>query len=125
DCDPFVALLSVVISWALYRHAARELDGECVQCRFPAVGACSAFSSFEDQAVAVDMPAGDIPDSEVKQLDRRVVVREVTAVLRDLPQLEVHRLDGISSVDHLSYGGVEPEKRHELVPGPFPGRDHP
>src|SRR5215469_2427333 len=109
----------------LYGHAAGELDGECVQCGFPAECPGSAFASFEDQAVAVDMTAGDIPDPEVKQLDRGVVVREVTAVLRDLPQLEVHRLDSISGIDYLSYGGVELEERDELVPRPFPGRDHP
>src|SRR6185437_16887566 len=81
--------------------------------------------SVEDQAVAIDVPSGDIPDPEVKKLDGSVVVGEVTAVLCDLPQLEVHRLDGVSGIDYLSYGGVEPEERDELVPGPFPGGAHP
>jgi hypothetical protein len=31
------------------------------------------------------MPAGDIPDPEVKPLDRGVVTREMAAVLDDLP----------------------------------------
>jgi hypothetical protein len=36
------------------------------------------------------MPAGDIPDAEVKQFDRGVVAGEMTPVLDDLPQLEVN-----------------------------------
>ena len=42
--------------------AVGERDGECIHGRFPAVSACSAFSSFADQPVAVDMPSGDISD---------------------------------------------------------------
>ena len=47
-------------------------------------------SSFADQPVAIDMTAGDIPDPEVKQLDRGVVAGEMAAVLDYLPQLEVN-----------------------------------
>ena len=65
--------------------AVAECDGECVHRCFPAICAGSAFSSFADEPVAVDMPAGDIPDPEVKPLDRGVVTREMAAVLDDLP----------------------------------------
>jgi hypothetical protein len=67
------------------RDAVAECDGECVHCCFPAVCAGAAFSSFADEPVAVDMPSGDIPDPEVKQLDRGVVTGEMAAVLDDLP----------------------------------------
>ena len=69
------------------------------------------------------MPSGDIPDAEVEQLDRGVVAGEMAAVLDDLPQLEVNRLDGVSRVDDLPDGGVEFKERDELVPGPVPCGD--
>src|SRR5271168_2452540 len=70
------------------------------------------------------MPAGDIPDPEVKKLYRCLVGREMAAVLGYLPQLEVNRLDSVSRVDHLPDGGVEREERDEIVPGAFPRCDH-
>jgi hypothetical protein len=58
--------------------AVGECDGECIHNRFPAVSACAAFSSFADQPVTVDMPAGDIPDPEVQKLYHRLVGGEMT-----------------------------------------------
>jgi len=99
----------------LYGHAAGELDSECVQCRLPAECPGPAFPSFEDQAVAVDMTAGDIPDPEVKQFHCRVVIREVTAVLRYLSQLEVtfrmaasNLRNGTNSTQALSHAAIIP-----------------
>jgi hypothetical protein len=40
------------------------------------------------------VPAGDVADAEVEELDRSVVVGEVAAVLDDFPQLVVGGLDG-------------------------------
>jgi hypothetical protein len=82
---PFVILLWVIPGAGVRRDAAAECDGECVHCCFPAIRAGAAFSSFADEPVAVGMPSGDIPDPEVKQLDRGVVTREMAAVLDDLP----------------------------------------
>src|SRR5579863_1126941 len=71
------------------------------------------------------MPAGDVPDPEIKQLYCRLVGGEMAAVLGYLPQLEVNRLDSVGRVDHLPDGGVEREERDEGVPCAFPGGDHP
>src|SRR6202034_2634389 len=103
--------------------AVPEMDGEGVHGCFPAVGAGASFSSFEDEAVAVDMPPGDIPYPKVEQLDCGIVAGEMAAVLDDLPQLEVNRLDRVCRVDYLPDGGVELEERDELVPGPVPRGD--
>ena len=121
---PFVTYCRVVFGAGSDGDAVGECDGECVHCCFPAVSAGSAFSSFADQPVAVDMPAGDIPDPEVKQLYCGLVAGEMAAVLGYLPQLEVNRLDSVSRVDYLPDGGVEFKERDEAVPGPFPGGDH-
>jgi hypothetical protein len=86
----FCYLMRVVSGAGSDGDAVAECDGECVHGRFPAVSTRSAFSSFADQPVAVDMPAGDIPDPEVKQLDRGIVSGEMAAVLDDLPELEVN-----------------------------------
>jgi hypothetical protein len=86
----FCYLMRVVSSVGSDWDAVAECDGECVHCRFPAVCAGAAFPSLADEPVAVDMPSGDIPDPEVKQLDRGVVSWEMAAVLDDLPQLEVN-----------------------------------
>ena len=82
--------MSVVSGAGSDGDAVAECDGECVHGCFPAVSTCSAFSSFADQPVAIDMTAGDIPDPEVKQLDCGVVAWEMAAVLDYLPQLEVN-----------------------------------
>jgi hypothetical protein len=39
------------------------------------------------------VPPGDVADAEVEQFHRGVVIGEVAAVLDDLAELEVHRLD--------------------------------
>jgi len=71
------------------------------------------------------VPASDVADAEVEQLDGGVVVGEVAAVLGDLAELEVDGLDGVGGVDDLADGGVEFQERDELGPGPFPGGDQP
>ena len=60
------------------------MDGEGVEGLFPAVGAGA------DVAAAFGV---DVAEGEVEQFDRGVVVGEVAAVLGDLAQLVVDRLD--------------------------------
>ena len=86
----FCYLLRVISGAWSDGDAVAECDGECVHGCFPAVSACSAFSPVADQPVAVDMPAGDIPDPEVEQLYCCLVAGEMAAVLGYLPQLEVN-----------------------------------
>ena len=62
-----------------------EADGQGVEGAFPAQGSGAALAALEGEAFAVDVPAGDVADAEVEELDRGVVVGEVAAVLDDLP----------------------------------------
>ena len=72
-------------SGRLVGEPVAEADGQGVEGLFPAQGAGAALAALEGEALAVDVPAGDIADAEVQQLDRGVVVGEVAAVLDDLP----------------------------------------
>ena len=73
-----------VTSRVLKGDTPRELDGECVQGAFPAEGSGPSLIFLAYPALAVDIAAGYVPDSEVEQLDRCVVVGEMAPVLRYL-----------------------------------------
>src|SRR5215207_1449372 len=83
-------------------EALAEPDREGVQSPLPAVGAGAAFAAFACLSGAVDVPAGDVADPEVEQLDRGLVVREVPAVLGDFPELKIDRFDVVRRVDHFA-----------------------
>ena len=53
----------------------------------------------------------DVADGQPKQLDRGSVAGEVAAVLDDLAQLVVQRLDAIRGVDDLAQRGPERQER--------------
>ena len=65
----------------------------------------------------------DVADRQPEQLDHGVVVGEVAAVLDDLAQLVVQRLDRVGGVDDLADLGRERQERDEPLPGVLPGRD--
>ena len=58
----------------------------------------------------------DVADRQPKQLDDRVIVREVAAVLGHLPQLVVERLDRVGRIDHAPQFGREREEGREPLP---------
>ena len=64
----------------------------------------------------------DVADGQPEQLDHGVVVGEVAAVLDDLPELVVQRLDRVGGVDDLAELGRERQERDEPLPGVLPGR---
>ena len=68
-------------SWGLDGEPVAEADGQGIEGAFPAQGAGAALAALEGQALAVDVPAGDVADAEVEQLDRGVVVGEVPRFL--------------------------------------------
>src|SRR4051794_13025219 len=74
-------------------ESSGEEDDQRVQCRFPAVSSSSRFPSSL---------AGNVAQSEVEQLHRGLVRREMPASLGDFPQLEV---DGSRS-SCTRYGAV-------------------
>src|SRR5260370_36501591 len=76
DCLPG---MTVTDSDRLEGEPVAEADGEGVEGGFPAVGAGAAFAALADQAVAVDVAAGDVAGAEVEQFHRGVVVGEVAA----------------------------------------------
>ena len=57
-----------------------EVDGECVEARFPSVGSGAGCSSSL---------GGDVTHGEIEQFERCFLGREVAPVLGDLPQLVV------------------------------------
>src|SRR6516165_9139530 len=57
---------------------------------------------------------------EVKQFERRFVIREAAAGLDDFAQAAVQRLDRVGGVDHLADARRESEKRGDLLPRPAP-----
>jgi hypothetical protein len=65
----------------------------------------------------------DVADGEPEQLDDGVVVGEVPAVLDDLAELVVQRLDGVGRVDDAADLGRELQERDEPLPGGRPGRE--
>ena len=65
----------------------------------------------------------DGADRQPQQLDCRVVAGEVAAVLGDLPELVVQRLDGVGGVNDAAQLGRERQERGEPLPRGAPGRD--
>ena len=63
-----------VPSWTAWAGRAAWRSREGVEGRFPSVGSGAAFAPVADQAVAVDVPAGDVAYAEVEVLDRGIVV---------------------------------------------------
>ena len=85
-----LALLRVVVvRGGAGRRSGRRGRGSSRRCR-------AAFAAFEGQAVAVDVAAGDVADTEVEELYCGVVVGEVAAVIDDLAELEVDGLRWLS-----------------------------
>src|SRR6266436_6644553 len=66
-------------------------------------------------------PQAGIPDSEVKQLQGRVVIWEAAPGLDDLAQTTVQRLDRVGGVDHLADAGSKGEERNDVLPAASPG----
>src|SRR5438105_8379456 len=66
----------------------------------------------------------DVADRQPQQLDHRLVVGEVPAVLDDLAELVVQALDRVRRVDDLADFRRERQERGEPFPGAFPGRHH-
>src|SRR5690606_38851008 len=58
----------------------------------------------------------DVADRQPEQLHDGLIVREVAAVLRDLPKLIVQRLDRVGGVDHPPNLGRERQERREPLP---------
>ena len=64
----------------------------------------------------------DVADRQPQQFDRRLVGGEVAAVLGDLAQLVVQRLDRVGGVDDPAQGRGEGQEGDEPLPGPLPRR---
>jgi hypothetical protein len=64
----------------------------------------------------------DVADGQPEQLDHRVVGREMPAVLDDLAELEVERLDRVRGVDDLAELGRERQERSKPLQRVLPGR---
>src|SRR6218665_2211580 len=58
----------------------------------------------------------DVEDGEREQLHGGLIVREVPAVLDDLAELEVQRLDRVGRIDHPPQLRWEREERREPLP---------
>ena len=71
------------------------------------------------------MPAGDVANAEVDQLEGRIRRREMSSCFGDLSQLVIHGLNGVRRVDYLSDCWMELKEGNELLPGSLPGRDQP
>ena len=82
-----------------------------------AFGLAFLFGSFPGAFVL------DVADGQPEQFDHGVVVGEVSAVLDDLSQLVVQRLDRVGRVDDPAQLGREGQERDEPFPGVTPGRD--
>src|SRR5699024_1691681 len=65
----------------------------------------------------------DVADRQPQQFGRGGVVGEVAAVLDDLAQLVVQRLDAVGGVDDLAQRWPERQERGEPVPRVLPGGD--
>ena len=63
----------------------------------------------------------DVADRQPQELDGGVIAGEVAAVLGDLAQLVVQRLDGVGGVDDPAQGRGEDQEGREPLPGPLPG----
>lgn len=59
----------------------------------------------------------DGADRQPEQLHDGLIVREVSAVLGDLPQLKVQRLDRVGHVDHSPHLRRERQEGREPLPG--------
>src|SRR5262249_29948932 len=92
---PALSLLVAVSGGGSDREPVAEPDGEGVEGAFPAEGAGAAFAALEGVPFAVDVPAGDVADAEVEQLDGGLVAGEVTPVAGDLAELVVEGFDGV------------------------------
>ena len=79
---------------------------------FALVGGLAAFLVAFAGALVLD-----VADRQPEQLDHGVVVGEVAAVLGDLAQLVVQRLDRVGGVDDSAQLGRERQERDEPVPG--------
>ena len=64
----------------------------------------------------------DVADRQPQQFDRRLVGGEVAAVLGDLAQLVVQRLDRVGGVDDPAQGRGEGQEGGVPLPGPLPRR---
>jgi hypothetical protein len=60
------------------------------------------------------MPAGDVANAEVDQLDGRIRRREMSSRFGDLSQLVIHGLNGVRRVDYLSDCWMELKEGNEL-----------
>ena len=63
-----------------------------------------------------------VADRQPQQLDHRLIGGEVAAVLGDLAQLVVQRLDAVGGVDDTPEHRREVQEGSESLPGPLPGR---
>jgi hypothetical protein len=61
-----------------------------------------------------------VPDREVKQFERGIVVGETAASFDDLAERPMERLNCICRVDHLADAGRKREERHDMFPGATP-----
>lgn len=92
-------------------EAAGEVDLECVECLFPAVGAGAGGAAAG---------GGEVSGDESEELEGGVVGGEVPAVPGDLAELVVDGLDQVGGVDDRADLGREREERGELLPGVAP-----